>query len=95
MAGATGVAAAEAEEAWLVPIPFVAVTVQVYPVPFERPATRIGELDAVPENAPGSHVAVYPVMIEPPFATGGVNDTASDPFPGVAVPIVGAAGGVL
>jgi hypothetical protein len=56
VAGATGVAADEATEAALVPAALVAVTVQVYDVPFVRPVITIGLADPVPVCPP--HVAV-------------------------------------
>jgi hypothetical protein len=49
--------------------------------------------DAVPAVAPPVQVAVYERIADPPEA-GGVNETTNDPPPGVAVPIIGAPGGV-
>jgi hypothetical protein len=48
----------EADEAELVPIADVAVTVNVYAVADCNPATVIGELDPVPVNDPGELVTV-------------------------------------
>jgi hypothetical protein len=89
-----GVTDADADAA-LVPIAFVAVTVQAYALPLVRPETEIGL--AVPgavtaADAPVWQEAVYPVIAEPPFEVGAVKATDADPLPGVAVPMVGAAG---
>jgi hypothetical protein len=46
------------EEAILVPIAFVAVTVNVYVVPFVNPVTVIGDEPPVPINPPGFEVTV-------------------------------------
>jgi hypothetical protein len=54
----TGVTLLEAVEAGPVPIPLVAVTVNVYAVPFVRPVTMIGEPGLVEEIPPGDDVAV-------------------------------------
>jgi len=66
----------------------------VYAVPFVSPDTVIGLDDPVPVTAPGLHVARYVVIADPPVAPGVVKLTAADPFPAVAVPMAGAAGGV-
>jgi hypothetical protein len=63
-------------------------------VPFDKPETVIGLLVPVPVCPPGSHVTVYPVIVAPPFWSGAVKAAEAEPLPGVAVPIVGAAGGV-
>ena len=72
----------------------VAVTEQVYAVPFVSPETVIGLADPTPVTAPGLQVAVYVVIADPPVASGGVKLTAADPPPAVAVPTAGAAGRV-
>ena len=85
-------------EAEPVPTPFVAFTEHVYVFPFARPDTTTG-LDAPladPDTPPfdDTHDAVYPVIALPPLLAGAVNATEPDPFPRVAVPIVGAPGTV-
>jgi hypothetical protein len=80
------------EEAILVPIAFVAVTVKVYVTPLVKPVTVIGEEPPVPVNPPGLDVTVYEVIAEPPSLPGGVKVTVASPLPAVAVPIVGAPG---
>ena len=87
-----GMAPTDAEDEIPVPIKLVAATVNVYEVPFTRPVTVIGELDAVPVKPPGVDVAMYEVMDEPPFETGAVKLTDAFPFPAVALPIVGGSG---
>jgi hypothetical protein len=85
-----------AELGALVPIAFVAVTVNVYEVPVVNPETVMGEDAPVPVMLPGLDVAVYPVIVEPPLSDGAVNVTvASLLVPAVAVPIVGAPGTVF
>ena len=49
---ATGVALLEAPDAAPGPAALLAITVQVYAVPLERPPTMIGELAPVLVNAP-------------------------------------------
>ncbi len=90
VADAKGVAEFDADEAALVPYVFPAFTVHVDAVPFVSPVTTTGLLAPVPVCAP--HVAVY-VTVAPPVAPA-VNVTEICAFPAVAVPIVGAAGGV-
>jgi hypothetical protein len=50
-----------------VPLAFVAVTVNVYAVPFDNPDTVIGE-DPVPVKELGLDVAVNVVTVLPPVA---------------------------
>ena len=68
VAPSCGIILAVALEAALVPIAFVAVTVQVYDVPLVRPLTAMGESTLAPLKlaAPSVQVAVYPVTAEPP-----------------------------
>ena len=73
---------------------FVAVTEQVYAVPFVSPETVIGLVDPVPVTAPGLHVARYVVIADPPVDPGAVKLTEAAPFPAVAAPMAGAEGGV-
>lgn len=78
-----------------VPISFVAVTVNVYAVPFDKPLTEIGDDAPVPVRPPGLEVTVYPVMVLPPLNAGGVNVRLTVPTPVFdAVPTVGASGTV-
>jgi len=76
----------------LVPNSFVAVTVNVYVVPFVKPVTIIGDVPAVPVNPPELEVTVYEVMALPPLLAGGVNEMVACPSPRVATPIIGASG---
>jgi hypothetical protein len=87
---AVGVAEFDAAEAALVPYVFVAVTVHVYAVPLVSPVTARGL--PVPVAVCVPHVAVY-VAAAPPVAPA-VKATEICALPAVAVPIVGAAGGV-
>jgi hypothetical protein len=73
-------------------MPLVAVTVQLYETPLVNPDTVIGLLVPVAVWPPQS--TVYPVIMEPPSCAGAVNATVREPFPDVAVPMVGASGGV-
>ena len=83
-----------AELAVDVPFAVVAVTVNVYAVPFVKPVTVIGLDEPVPVMLPGEEVTVYPVIDDPPVAPA-VNVTEACAFPPVAVPIVGACGTVV
>ncbi len=66
----------------------------MYAVPFVSPKTVIGLAVPVTVTAPGLHVVLYVVIADPPVATGVVKLTATNPFPAVAVAVVGFAGGV-
>jgi len=98
-AGATGIVAAtkelEATDAALVPITFVAVTVQVYVLALVRDATVIGEdapaNDCVVPPLLDVQVAVKPVMALPPVLFA-VNATMPELFPRVTPVTLGAAG---
>ena len=70
---------------------FVAVTVNVYEVPFVSPVTVNGLEEPVAVNDPGLEVTVYPVIDAPPVAPA-VNGTEIAPLAPVAlgVPTVGA-----
>jgi len=82
----------EEVDAGPVPMTLVAVTVNVYAVPFVRPATVMGLPAPVAFIPPGAEVTVYEVTALLPFAAGGVNVTVACPFPAVATPIAGAPG---
>jgi len=55
---AFGVTEFEAADAWPVPAPLVAVTVNVYAVPFVRPVTMMGDALPDPVKLPGLDVTV-------------------------------------
>ncbi len=74
VAGLDGVDGPEVEG-----LALVAVTVNVYGVPFVRPVTvqvSVGAV-AVQFRPPGLAVAVYEAIAAPPFAVGAVHDTAT------------------
>ena len=73
----TGVTAAEAEDAELIPAAFVAVTVNVYVIPFVSPATIAVVVALVAVNPPGLLVTVYKVMGLKPLLAGAVHDTVA------------------
>ena len=89
-----GVAAADGAEAGPVPDALVAVTVNVYAVPFVRPLTvQLVAPVVVHVLAPGTDVTVYPVMVSPPVLGGAVHDTTDWPLASdVAVTLIGAPG---
>lgn len=97
-AGASGMVAGVTEllapDDVLVPIAFVAVTVNVYAVPFVRPVIVIGDEPPEAVNPPVLEVTVYEIIAEPPLLPGAEKTTLASPFPSVAVPIVGAPGTV-
>jgi hypothetical protein len=77
------------------PTVFVAFTLNVYEVPFVKPVTVTGELAPEPVKPPGVDVAVYVNVDGMPGFAGAVKVTdAQFEVPAVAVPIVGAPGGV-
>jgi hypothetical protein len=88
----------EGPEGGLVPLPFVAVTVQVYVLPLVRPDTVRGAWAPVAERVvpplADVQVTVYPVIASDPSSIGRSNDTNADSAPGIAVPILGADGTV-
>jgi hypothetical protein len=53
-----GVTELDAALAGPVPYAFVAITVNVYAVPFVKPLTVIGEETPVPVNPPGEEIAM-------------------------------------
>jgi len=75
-----GVTAADAVEAAPVPDTFVAVTVNVYEVPFVRPATVHEVVAVVHVNEPGEDVTVYELIEAPPLLTGAAHDTTDEAF---------------
>ena len=97
---ADGVTAFDAAEAGPVPIAFVAVTTNVYAVPFVSELTVVDVAGGVPVTvvgvcavAPMNGVTVYDVIALPLFA-GADQLTVADAFPAVAVTAVGAPGAV-
>jgi len=80
MVGAPGVVAGVTEllvaDAVLVPTAFVAVTVNVYDVPFVSPVTVIGDAPPVADT-PVLEVTVYVVIAAPPVEAGAVNETVA------------------
>ena len=85
-----GITALDGADAGPVPDAFVAVTVNVYEVPFVRPVTIIGlvAFDAV--FPPGLDITVYMVTGVLPLGAGAVKLTIACPEPGTAVTAVGA-----
>jgi hypothetical protein len=98
--GAPGVVAGvtlfDAADGAPVPTALVAVTVNVYAVPFASDATVIEVHGAaqVPVTPLGEDVAVYVVIADPPLLAGAVNVTVACALPRVAVPMAGAPGTV-
>jgi len=76
-----------------VPSAFVAVTVNVYAVPFTNPVTVIGEPGPEAVKPPGLAVTVYCVIGSPPLLVGAAKLTTALPLPGMADTEVGAPGG--
>jgi hypothetical protein len=92
---ALGMTAALATETEDVPAALFAVTVNVYAVPLDRPATvAVVAMTVVVVAPPGDAVILYPVIAEPPLLAGAVHDTTAAVSAGVAVTPVGAAGTV-
>jgi hypothetical protein len=89
-----GVTAFDAALCELLPMAFVATTVNVYVVPLVSPVTVIGLAEPLIVILPGFEVTMYPVIGDPPVIDGGVNVTIACAFPFAAVPIVGAPGTV-
>ena len=96
--GPFGITAADAVDAAPVPAEFVAVTVNVYEVPFVSPETVHEVVADAQVNAPGDEVTVYVVIAAPPFEAGAVHDTTDVPVAFAEVTVVadtavGATGG--
>jgi len=73
------------------PMPFVAVTVNVYVVPFFRPATVIALAVPTAVAPPGDATTAY-WLIGDQGERGAVNPTTAKPAPATAVTFVGARG---
>jgi len=93
---AEGTALLDESEATPVPAAFVAVTVNVYEVPFLRPVTvQLRAPFVVHVFELGEDVTVYPVTDAPPLSAGAVQDTTEETFAvDVADTAVGAPGAV-
>lgn len=87
-----GVTLFDALDALLLPLMFVATTVNVYPVPFVSPDTVTGDALPLPVRPLGELVAVY--VTDAPPVDPGVNATVADALPATAVPMVGVPGTV-
>jgi hypothetical protein len=66
----------------------------VYAVPLVKPVTVIGDEPPVAVTPPGLDVTVKPVIAAPPLFAGAEKVTDAEVDPAVAVPIVGASGGL-
>ena len=86
----------DGSEAIPVPAEFVAVTVNVYDVPFVRPCTvQLRAPFVVHVFEPGEDVTMYPVTDAPPLSAGAVQDTTDETFAvDVAETAVGTPGAV-
>ena len=74
-----GVTLLDALDAEPVPTLFVAVTVNVYAVPPDKPETVTGLEPAVPV-CPPDEVTVYKVIADPPLLAGAVKATLTAPL---------------
>ncbi len=81
-------------EGVLVPTAFVAVTVKVYVVPFDRPVTVAEVTLLVAVCPPTFEVKVYIVIAEPPLSAGADHVKVALPSPIVPATLVGASGTV-
>jgi len=89
-----GVTAVDASDSLVAFAEFLAVTLNVYDVPFVRPRTVaevVVEVVPVHDAHAGVGVIVYPVIAEPPVLVGAVHVTVADPdaFPLVTVVMTG------
>ena len=75
------------------PLALVAVTVNVYAIPFVKPVTTIGEDDPVAVIFPGEEVTVY--VVDCPHVAPAVKLTEHSPLLPDTEPIVGACGTVV
>jgi len=91
---ATGVTAVDGSDTTDSPATFVAITVNVYAVPFVNPVIvhDVAGAFTVHEPPPGPAVTVYDVTGEPPSSAGAVHDTVAEPSPGTAVTFVAGPG---
>lgn len=91
---ALGVTALEGGEATLVPITFMATTLNVYDKRFCSPAIVQVSSVEVHVAPPGTAVAVYEVIALPPLFTGVTHVTVAAPSPATALGALGAEGTV-
>src|SRR5262249_62299013 len=89
---ATGVTASEGAGGGPVPAALVAVTVNVYAVPFVSPVTVTGLPAALACAPPGAAVTVYEPIGAPPVDAGAANVTVACPSPAAATTFVGGPG---
>ena len=90
-----GVTEEDAVEEGEFPKLFVAITTNVYGVPFVRPVTMalvVFPSGVVAVNPPGVDVTVYDIIERPPFDAEAVHDTVTCVFPTVPLTFVGADG---
>ena len=96
-----GVTAEDAVDSTEVPIPFVALTLNVYASPFVSPVIEQVSVGAVEVHVPTAlllelyAVAVYPVMADPRLSDGSSHEIAAEPLDAVAVTFRGALGAAL
>lgn len=90
-----GLAEFDAAEAGPCPAEFVALTENVYAVPFESPVTVQLFPEVVQVKSPGVEVTVYVSIVSPPSESGAVHETTTCALPAEATPIVGAPGMVF
>ena len=83
----------DGSELALVPMAFVAVTVNVYAVCSLRPVTVADVPDVVAVKPPGSDVTVYSVIGLPPSEAGAVHETNAETSLGIADTPLGTPGG--
>jgi hypothetical protein len=92
-----GVTGSDATEEDPVPTELIALTVNVYGVPFVRPVTiPVVTLPTVTGEFPadGLDVRIYPVIGDPPFDKGASQETVTCVFPATPTTFVGAPGTV-
>jgi len=89
----SGVTAEDAVDALELPTELVAITVNVYGVPFVNPVTvAVVPDDVVACKPPGLDVTVYKVIVAPPLELGADHDTTICPSPTAPDTPVGAPG---
>ena len=89
--------ALDALDAEPVPTALMAVTVNVYAVPFVRPVTvqLSGPVVHEQDRPPGLAVTVYAMIVAPPVLVGADQETSTCPLPAVPTTPVGAPGSVV
>ena len=89
-----GVTKLDGALATLLPITFVAITVNVYAVPLAKRVKTKGLEVPVCVKLPGLEITVYLVITEPPSLSGAEKETVACLLPETAVTLVGASGAV-